>query len=827
MTGLAVERLRTVLSGHYTLERELGRGGTATVYLAQDLKHARPVALKVLRPDVTEVLGATQFLREIRIAARLTHPNILSVHDSGKAGGLLYYVMPYIAGDSLRERIRREGQLPLDDALRIAAEVADALAYAHAEGVVHRDIKPENILLGAGHAIVADFGLAKAMSAAVADEGASTRLVVGTPAYMSPEQATASGTLDGRSDVYSLGCVLYEMLAGEAPFTGVSPQAIAARHLQHTPTALRTIRPDLPPWVQAVTERAMAKSPADRFQSASAFATALGARTPTTSIEAVERPASRWVMGVLIAAAALAGIFVLRHRGEVTSTSTPSRYDTAGATSVDPTHLAVLYFDQQGPDSNLRSVANGLTEDLIDRLGAVQALSVISADGVRPFRERPVPLDSLGAMLGVGTLVTGTVSGTVARPRVTVRLVDPASGRLLDSKVVEPNRGDLLALRGALAEQVALVLRERLGREIKLREQRSGTANAAAWVYLQRAEKLSEDAMSLFRSGDPSGADRMLDSADSLLAAASMLDPAWADPVLQRGWLAGNHLEVGDTAGSRTYTTWLPAGIARANDVLARRPGYPPALELRGYFRFLDWQLNGRGDETEIDAAERDLRGAAVPENPTQARAWSTLGQVLLERGSFAEANLAARRAYEADAFVADRQGILFRLYLTSLMTRKWDQANQWCKQGYARFPEVWQFSFCQLTLLYVPSPMEPSAAEAWRLVSQLERVTPPSERKIFYPRWRMIAAGVLARAGATDSARRTRNAARAAGAGDEELDFYEAGVDVWLGEHAESVRLIGRYLGNSPQSKAFIAGDPVFEPLHRDPRFRALVGEQ
>jgi TolB-like protein len=824
VTGTAVEQLRAVLADHYTLERELGRGGMATVYLALDVKHGRHVALKVLRPDVTQALGDTQFLREIRIAARLTHPNILSVHDSGKAGGFLYYVMPYVAGDTLRERLRREGQLPLDDALHIAREVADALSYAHGEGVVHRDIKPENILFGAGHAMVGDFGIAKAMSAAAGDEHISNRFVLGTPTYMSPEQATGSALLDARSDVYSLGCLLYEMLAGEPPFTGSSAQVIASKHVRQPVPSLLAVRPDLPSWVQTVVERAMAKLPADRFQSATAFAAALGAPAVTASMVAVDRPSGRWVWAAILGVAAVAAAFVLRHRGEVTSTASPARFGATVATPRDPTHLAVLYFDPEGPDSNLRSVANGLTEDLIDRLGEVEALSVISANGVRPFRGRSVHLDSIGTALGVGTIVSGTVGGTTAHPRITLRLIDPESGSQLDTKLIEP--GDVLALRGKLAEEVALVLRQRLGREIKLREQRSGTRNAAAWILVQRAEKLSEDAMSLFRSGDPAASTRLLDSADSLLVTASRLDPAWSDPILQRGWLASNRIEVVDSAQAegRALKIWMPIGIARADEVLARRPGYPPALELRGYFRAYDWQLNARPDNTEADSAEHDLRAAAVPENPSQSRAWSTLSQLLLARGSFAEANLAARRAYEADAFVVDGQKILFRLYLTSMMTRQWTEAEDWCAQGYQRFPGDWLFSFCQLTLLYMPSPQRPDADKAWRLVAQLERVTPRSERQVFWPRWRMMTAGVLARAGAADSARHTRDAARKAGTGDPELDFYDAGVCVWLAERNESMRLLERYLSYSPDSKAFIRGDPVFEPLKDSPRFQALV---
>ncbi|MBA3445320.1 MAG: serine/threonine protein kinase, partial [Gemmatimonadales bacterium] len=237
-----LDRLRIVLAEHYAVDRELGRGGMATVYLARDLKHGRFVAIKVLRPTLAQSLGTGRFIREIRIASRLTHPNILPLYASGEEDGLLYYIMPYVTGESLRDRLRREGQLPIGDSIRIAQAVADALTYAHAEDVVHRDVKPENILLESGHAVIADFGLARAIHVSTLDDLSSAGLAVGTPAYMSPEQTAGGNQVDGRSDVYSLGCVLYEMLAGEPPFSGPSAQAIAAKHLHLSPPSVRSVR---------------------------------------------------------------------------------------------------------------------------------------------------------------------------------------------------------------------------------------------------------------------------------------------------------------------------------------------------------------------------------------------------------------------------------------------------------------------------------------------------------------------------------------------------------------------------------------------------------
>lgn len=278
------ERLTSALADRYAIESEIGRGGMAVVFKAEDLKHHRKVAIKVLHPELTATLGAKRFLHEIEIVAGLQHPHILPLYDSGEADGFLYYVMPFAEGESLRQRLDREKQLAVDESVRIAVEVADGLDYAHQKGVVHRDIKPGNILLSARHAVIADFGIARAVEAAQRDRITSTGLGVGTPLYASPEQATAQETLDGRTDIYSLGCVLYEMLSGEPPLTGSTPQMTQARRMSETPTALHTLRDTVPPAFDAVIARALARVPADRYATASQFAqtlqAALFARTP-------------------------------------------------------------------------------------------------------------------------------------------------------------------------------------------------------------------------------------------------------------------------------------------------------------------------------------------------------------------------------------------------------------------------------------------------------------------------------------------------------------------------------------------------------------------
>ena len=268
-----LERLRAALVDRYRIDREVGRGGNAIVYLAQDLKHKREVALKLLKPEIAATVGPARFLREIETAARLTHPHILPVHDSGEAGGLIYYVMPLVRGESLRDRLNRDRPLPLDETVRITHEIADALGHAHSHAVIHRDIKPENILFIEGHALVSDFGIARV---AVTGDIRLTEpgLIMGTPAYMSPEQSE-SRRVDARSDVYSLGCVVFEMLGGQPPFTGATPRAVMARHVQERVPPLQALQPSVTPALQAVVEKALAKRPADRYATAVAFAVAL------------------------------------------------------------------------------------------------------------------------------------------------------------------------------------------------------------------------------------------------------------------------------------------------------------------------------------------------------------------------------------------------------------------------------------------------------------------------------------------------------------------------------------------------------------------------
>ena len=354
-SGSTIERLRGALNERYLIERELGAGGMATVYLAHDSRHDRDVAIKVLRPDLAAVIGAERFLAEIKTTANLQHPHILSLFDSGEIAGTVFYVMPFVAGESLRDRLSHAKQLPVDEALRIAREVADALAYAHARGIIHRDIKPENILLHGGHALVADFGIALAVSRT---EGGSrmteTGMSLGTPHYMSPEQAMGEKDVAPSADIYALGCVLYEMLVGEPPFTGPTAQAIVAKLLTSDPVPVTTLRKTVPPHIDAALETALQKLPADRFESATAFAAALdntmartmasaSARSTTKQRTTVGRAFARYAPWLLVVVAFGTGFFGwFRERaGPVSQFAVAFPAQQAPAYSMVGTHVGV------------------------------------------------------------------------------------------------------------------------------------------------------------------------------------------------------------------------------------------------------------------------------------------------------------------------------------------------------------------------------------------------------------------------------------------------------------------------------------------------------
>src|SRR6266850_2775613 len=445
------ERLRTALTDRYALERELGRGGMAVVFLARDPRHDRAVAIKVLRDEIAAALGAERFLREIQIAAKLHHPHILPLYDSGAAGDLLYFVMPCVEGESLRQRLDRETQLPLEDALAITRQVASALAYAHSHDVVHRDIKPENILLEAGEAVVADFGIARAITAAGGDKLTQTGIAIGTPLYMSPEQA-GGGAIDGRSDLYSLACVLYEMLAGHPPFLGGTAQAILARHALDPVPPLRTARGTVSGAVEQTLVRALAKSPADRYATVLQFAEALGGPVPSVALPATKRSAGLYAaLGVGLALAALGAGLVLRglwRRAPPATVSAP-----AYAASV-----AVLPFETIGGGREDEYFSDGMTDEIITQLAQIRDLKVISRTSVVALKGSHLTLSQIADTLGVDHVLEGSARRAGGRVRVNAQLIAAKTDAHLWAKTYERDLKDVFRVQEEIAGDVSRAL---------------------------------------------------------------------------------------------------------------------------------------------------------------------------------------------------------------------------------------------------------------------------------------------------------------------------------------------------------------------------------
>ena len=826
-----LESLRAALADRYAVEREVGRGGMATVFLAEDRKHRRSVAIKVLHADLAAALGEERFLREIEIAARLQHPHILPLYDSGSAAGFLYYVMPYVEGESLRDRLAREKQLSLEDALRIATEVAGALAYAHSHGIVHRDIKPENIMLSGGTAVVSDFGIARAVSAA--GEGqhlTQTGTIIGTPAYMSPEQSTASAEIDGRSDEYSLACVVYEMLVGAPPFTGPTAQAIIARHSLDMVSPPSIVRSSIPDAVEGAILRALSKVPADRFSTTALFAEALNTPSAATGAyrraslaraHSARRPWQRVaVVGGAVVVAVVLG-FVLARRG--------GRGTAGAATGLDPRHVAVLYFDDQSKDSRLGYVADGLTEALIADLSRVQPLVVTSRNGVAPYRHGAISPDSVARALEAGTLVEGGVDDVGGRLRVSVRLIDGASGADYRRASFAQSGTNLLLARDSLAARVAEFLRERLGEEVKLRAEQLGTTDAGAWSLLQQAERSRKDAQVLIGRDDMSGSAAAFRGADSLAALAEAADPKWVDPIVLRGHIAYQRARLAQT-DRRELARWVGIATGHAERAVSLAPNSAASLELRGTVRLYAYVQQLASDPAAgarlLADARKDLE-AAVAIDPTRAVAQNALSVLYYQTEDVPAALLAARKAYEQDAYLDAAPAILARLFIGSYDLEQFTQAQRWCLEGDRRFPRDYRFVECRLLLMTTEAD-SPDVAQGWRLLAQIDSTTPQPLRAAEHHRAMMFLGAVLARAGLKDSARHVLVAGRARTREDDpnqELSSLEAYGHVLLGETDEAIDLLKRYVAANP-THTFKRGGDIFwwwRDLRNDPRFAQL----
>jgi serine/threonine protein kinase/Flp pilus assembly protein TadD len=448
-TPLPVDRLREALSGSYTIDRELGRGGMATVYLAQDAKHDRVVALKVLHPDLAASLGPERFLREIKLAARLNHPHILPLFDSGEADGFLYYVMPYVEGESLREKLDREQQLAVEEAVHHGRAIASALDYAHRQGIVHRDIKPENVMLYEGEAMVMDFGIAKAVAAG-SDTLTQTGMMVGTPAYVSPEQAAGETNLDGKSDQYSLACVVYEMITGERPFSGATPQAVMAKRFSESPKPLRAIRSAVPESVEKAVSRALSTDGSGRYATTAQFGQALASGSVTTP----------------------------------TNTSTVPVSQVSHAKSV-----AVLPFANLSADPDSEYFTDGMADEIINALSKIQSLRVASRTSSFAFKGKSEDIGEIGRKLKVSTVLEGSMRKMGNKLRITAQLINAADGYQLWSERYDREMEDVFAIQDDISQAIVKALKLILSEGEKKQIEKARAVNVQAYDYYLRGRQ--------------------------------------------------------------------------------------------------------------------------------------------------------------------------------------------------------------------------------------------------------------------------------------------------------------------------------------------------
>jgi serine/threonine-protein kinase len=608
-------QLTSALADRYRIDRELGAGGMATVYLARDLRHEREVALKVLRTELAESIGRQRFLREIRLAASLNHPHILPLYDSGEAQGFLYFVMPVMQGQTLRDRLRKEGRLSVESAVRIATEVADALDYAHRHDVIHRDIKPENILLHEGHAVVADFGIGKAIVAAANESSTFTQVgvTVGTPAYMSPEQA-AGDELDGRSDLFALGCVLYEMLTGEVAFTGATAQAIIASRFLHTPPDIAARHPATPSGVSQTVAKLLSKAPNDRH--------ATGAQV-IASLMSAPRP----------------------------TVTPPARTEDAS--------IAVLPFSSLSREPDDEFFADGVTEEILNALAQIPRLRVAGRSSAFSFKGKNEDLRTVGAKLNVSTILEGTIRRAGTRLRITAQLSKASDGYQLWSERYDRVAEDVFAVQDEIASAIAGKLRLTLDAADGGRP-RAPTEHLAAYeLYLKgrallyqrgrsipKARECFERAVAL----DPNYAQAWAGLADAYTTSGySGLAPG--DTVMPQALAAARRALELDPALAEAHNALACAALVWERDyALAERewkraielnPNYVQAQCWYGLF-FLLW-VAGRAEESYrvLDAARRI--------DPLSGYAHVMLAYAEIVTGRNADAVAHSRRGIELD----------------------------------------------------------------------------------------------------------------------------------------------------------------------------------
>ncbi len=584
-----VTRLNAALEGRYAIERELGEGGMATVYLAKDLKHNRNVALKVLKPELAAVVGAKRFLAEIETTANLQHPHILPLFDSGEADSFLFYAMPYVEGETLREKLDREHQLSVDEAVRLTTNIAEALETAHEQGVVHRDIKPANILLSRGSPLVADFGIALAVSSSGGDRLTETGLSMGTPYYMSPEQAAGESHVDARSDIYSLAAMLYEMLAGEPPYTGRTAQVILTKRITQPVPSVRDIRDKVPASIDGTLKQALSPVPADRFSTTGEFISSL--TTLVVSEAKKPLPWKPWAAaGVAATVVSAIGIGLALTRsggvgpagvdgrvgedGQSTAEGTATVASQAGAPVeiIDPNSIVVLPFlDLSGQDQEFMS--DGIAAELLTLLARIPGLKVPSRTSAFSFKDKDLTIPEIAAQLGVAHVLEGTVRMAGDVVHITATLIDPRSDEQLFSEDYDRPLDDIFTVQDEIAARVASELRiELLGELPRQRE----TDPEAYRLFLQ-ASHIAD--LGLVES---------LETAIPMFERVLEIDPNYAPAYVE---LSAAYRDRGYN-GPRSYEEGLQMAVSAAERAVSLDPDFAYAHAILGSTMAMggDWE---------------------------------------------------------------------------------------------------------------------------------------------------------------------------------------------------------------------------------------------
>ncbi|MCL4864398.1 MAG: protein kinase [Gemmatimonadales bacterium] len=794
-----LERLAQALSDRYRIERELGQGGMATVFLAADLKHDRQVAIKVLKPELGAVLGAERFVNEIRTTANLQHPNLLPLFDSGSAGRgdggpeFLFYVMPYVEGLTLRARMDAERQLPVDEAVRLVGLLAGALDFAHARNVIHRDLKPENILLQAGQPIIADFGIALAVAQAGGERVTQTGLSLGTPHYMSPEQAAGTHTVDARSDQYALGATAYEMLTGEPPHTGPTTPAIVARLMTEKPRDIRATRAAVPAGVDAAIQRALEKSPADRFPSCGAFAEALaaGARAPATSPGGPDDRTPRAAVGGarrLAVGAVLALVIVASIVGAVIKWR-PAGDSSPAAATTDERSLVVLPFTSVGGDTANSYFAAGIADELTSALMQIPGLRLAGRASAARVKEQGGGAREIGEALNVAAVLDGSVRRAGDRIRVSAELTSAGDERVIWSQTYERSLADVFAVQDEITREIvaALQLRLAVAGGPGGMSARGGTTNLEAYdLYLRarplyqrrgtgllEAERYLVEAVSL----DPGYARAHAMLASTLLAQPYFVTVSFRD-VAQRGRAAALRAIALDDSLADGHQA-LAHAHAEANEWVAARQEYERAIALDPQFVEAHYRMGEMLYRMGLPRESLGYLEAANRLDPLYTQNNAYLGLTLAMLGRFEEAIAVGQRALALDP--------------------EHIQANQW----YAN-------------VLDLAGRREEAAAQARRLLA-LSEITPVRVGS---------AAWILGRSGARDEARALlRRIEALPAAGSQERDLALVYARLGLDDLEGAMTALEAAVRVLPQRVvSYGVHNRAYDPLRADPRFAAVL---